>query len=189
MNKRATTSFPILDVLAERWSPRGFDHSKTLTMADLSPAFEAARWAPSANNLQPWSFIVGFRGDDTFEKIAATLSGFNAAWAPHASALVVAVTHTVTASGRPNAYARYDLGQAVAHFSVQAQANGIALHQMGGFDVDALTNALVVNEPLEIVSVIAAGVPADPSALSAELAEREAAPRERKPVSEFVRTA
>lgn len=187
MNKRATTSFPILDVLAERWSPRGFDQSNTLTMADLGPAFEAARWAPSANNLQPWSFIVGFRGDETFEKIAATLSGFNAAWAPHASALIVTVTNTVTASGRPNVYARYDLGQAVAHLSIQAQADGIYLHQMGGFDIEALTNTLGVDEPLEVVTVIAAGVPADPTTLPDDLAEREAAPRERKDIGDFVR--
>ncbi len=187
MTHRANTAFPILDVLAERWSPRAFDHNATLTHADLAPAFEAARWSPSANNLQPWSFIVGYRGDETFEKIAATLSGFNASWAPHASALIVAVTHTLTASGRQNAFARYDLGQAVAHFSIQAQANGISLHQMGGFDIDALTAALGVNEPLEIVSVIAAGIVADPSTISGEIAERENAPRERKEVSEFVR--
>ncbi|MEN9741033.1 MAG: hypothetical protein RLZ72_1299 [Actinomycetota bacterium] len=187
MTKRATTDFPILDVLAERWSPRGFDTEATLTMSDLNPAFEAARWAPSANNLQPWSFIVGFRGDETFEKIAAALSGFNASWAPHASALIVTVTDTLTASGRPSPWARYDLGQAVAHFSVQAQANGIYLHQMGGFDIEALTEALGVDEPQEIVTVIAAGTQADPSTLPAELAEREAAPRERKAVSDFVR--
>ena len=189
MNKRATTTFPILDVLAERWSPRGFDHNATLTLADLGPAFEAARWAPSANNLQPWSFVVGFRGDETFDKIAATLSGFNASWAPHASALIVALTNTVTASGRPNVYARYDLGQSVAHFSAQAQADGILLHQMGGFDGDALTAALGVEEPFEVVSVIAAGSLADPSTLSDELAERENTPRERKEISEFVRSA
>lgn len=187
MTHRADTSFPILDVLAERWSPRAFDEQKTLTMADLGPAFEAARWSPSANNLQPWSFIVGFKGDETFDMIAATLSGFNAAWAPTASALVVTVTHTLTASGRANQYARYDLGQAVAHFSTQAQANGLSVHQMGGFDVEALTVALGVNEPLEIVTVIAVGVPADPATLTGELAERESAPRERKPVTEFVR--
>lgn len=187
MTHRAETAFPILDVLAERWSPRAFDEATVLTMADLGPAFEAARWAPSANNLQPWSFVVGFRGDETFNAIAATLSGFNASWAPHASALIATVTHTLTASGRQNAFARYDLGQAVAHLSIQAQANGLSVHQMGGFDVDALTNALGVAEPLEIVTVIAVGVPADPATLSGELAERESTPRERKPATDFVR--
>ncbi len=188
MNRRATTAFPILDVLAERWSPRAFDPSKTLTLADLGPAFEAARWSPSSNNLQPWSFIVGFRGDELFDAIAPTLSGFNAAWAPRASALVVAVTNTVTGSGRQNGYARYDLGQAVAHFSVQAQANGISVHQMGGFDVEALTTSLGVTEPHEVVVVLAVGFEADPSTLPDELVEREVAPRERKNASEFVRT-
>jgi nitroreductase len=187
MTNRATTSFPILDVLAERWSPRAFDQSATLTMADLGPAFEAARWSPSANNLQPWSFIVGFRGDETFDAIVATLSGFNASWAPHASALVVTITNTLTASGRQNVSARYDLGQAVAHFSIQAQANGLSVHQMGGFDIETLTDSLGVNEPLEIVTVLAVGPAGDPATLSDEMAERELAPRERKDVSEFVR--
>lgn len=187
MTKRATTSFPILDVLAERWSPRSFDQSATLTMADLGPAFEAARWAPSGNNLQPWSFIVGFRGDETHAKIAAALAGFNASWAPHASALVVTVTDTISPSGRPNPWARYDLGQAAAYFSIQAQANGLHTHQMGGVDIEALSESLGVNEPQEIVTIIAVGKVGSPDALPEELAARENAPRQRKEVSEFVR--
>lgn len=186
MSKRATTETPILDVLAERWSPRSFDEAATLTRADLAAAFEAARWAPSGNNLQPWSFVVGFRGDDTFAAIAETLSGFNANWAPHASALIVTITDTSTPSGRANPWARYDLGQAVAHFSIQAQADGLVIHQMGGFDIEALTEKLGINEPREIVTVLAIGRIGSPDALPEELAAREAAPRERKLVSDFV---
>ena len=187
MNKRAVTAHPIHDVLANRWSPRSFDPSATLTPADLAPAFEAARWAPSANNLQPWQFIVGYRGDDTFAKIVEDLSGFNASWAPDASALVVAITNTVTASGRDNVYARYDLGQAVAHFSIQLTADGHFAHQMGGFDIEALTVALDVSEPWEIVSLIAVGALGDPNRLPEERRETETGPRERKPLSEVVR--
>lgn len=186
MSKRATTDSPILDVLAERWSPRSFDLNATLTRADLASAFEAARWAPSGNNLQPWSFVVGFRGDDTFTAIAETLAGFNASWAPHASALIVTITDVSTPSGRPNPWARYDLGQAVAHFSVQAHADGLMVHQMGGFDIEALTEKLGINEPREIVTVLAVGRVGSPDALPEELAAREVAPRERKAVANFV---
>jgi len=187
MTNPAETQYPILDVLANRRSPRAYDGNSTLTMDDLGPAFEAARWAPSSNNLQPWSFIVGFRGDDVHSKISETLSGFNADWAPSAGALVVGIVNTVTGSGRPNAYARYDLGQAVAHFSVQAQANGLSVHQMGGFDIDALTVSLGVNEPDEIVVAFSVGVAGDADALPEALREREDAPRERKPLSDVIR--
>ena len=187
MNKRAITDYPIHDILANRWSPRSYDPDAVLTPADLAPAFEAARWAPSANNLQPWQFIVGYRGDDTFATIVENLSGFNASWAPDASALVVAVTNTLTASGRENAYARYDLGQSVAHFTIQASADGHFTHQMGGFDIEALTNALGVKEPMETVSLVAVGALGAPDRLPEERRESETGPRERKPLSEVVR--
>ena len=89
MSRAAETSAPIHPVLAERWSPRSFDPTKSLTMADLTPAFEAARWAPSANNAQEWRFLVGFRGDATFAALTERLSGWNASWAPTAGAIVI----------------------------------------------------------------------------------------------------
>ena len=186
MSKRAVTEFPINETLASRWSPRSFDPTAVLTPADLGPSFEAARWAPSANNLQPWQFIVGYRGDEVFTTIVNDLSGFNQSWAPDAGALVVAITHTLTASGRANAYARYDLGQAVAHFTIQATSDGLMTHQMGGFDIDALTLALDVHEPWEIVSLIAVGSLGDPSRLPEERQPAEVGPRERKPLAEVV---
>lgn len=187
MSKKAVTQFPVLDAIAERWSPRAFDPTAVLTPADLGPAFEAARWSPSANNLQPWTYIVGYRGDETFEAIANDLSGFNQAWAPNASALVVAVTNTTSASGRPNPFARYDLGQSVAAFTIQAAANGIVTHQMGGFDIEALTIALSVDEPWEIVSLIAVGKTGNPESLPEDRQASEVSPRERKPLAEVVR--
>lgn len=186
MTKRAQTDYPINEILANRWSPRSFDPGAILTPADLGPSFEAARWAPSANNLQPWKFVVGYRGDDTFVAIADKLSGFNQSWAPDAGALVVTMTHTLTASGRPNAYSRYDLGQAVAHFTIQAASNGLMTHQMGGFDIDALTIALDVHEPWEIVSLIAVGSLGDPNRLPEDRQPAEVGPRERKPLDEVV---
>lgn len=186
MEKRENTEQPILEVLGKRWSPRAFDSQAILTAADLAPAFEAARWAPSGNNLQPWSFIVGYRGDQTFNKISENLSGFNQSWTPNASALIVAITDTSTPSGRQNPWARYDLGQAVAHFTIQATADGLATHQVGGIDIEMLTSELGVHEPLEIVTVIVVGKIGDPNTLPEERKATELAPRQRKPLAEIV---
>lgn len=186
MDKRATTEYPINEILSTRWSPRAFDQTAVLTAADLGPAFEAARWAPSANNMQPWRYIVAYRGDETFTAIVDDLSGFNQNWVPSASALVVSLTNTSTPSGRPNPWARYDIGQSVAHFTIQANASGLAAHQLGGFDVEALTTALDVSEPWEIVSLIAVGKIGDPNQLPEDRRASEIGPRERKPLSEVV---
>lgn len=187
MSRNAHTSTPINPVLAARWSPRSFDTTATLTPADLTPAFEAARWSPSANNSQPWRFIVGFRGDDTFNKIVPTLAGWNSAWMPNASAIIVAVTQTAGPDGTPNQYAIYDLGQAVAHFSVQAQTDGLYVHQVAGTDVAALKEAFNLPAVYEAFLTIAVGKLAPADDLPEPLAEREKAPRVRHELAEIVR--
>lgn len=186
MTKRATTESPILDVIAERWSPRSFDPNFTVTAQDLASSFEAARWAPSANNRQPWSFIVGYRGDDTFAGILETLKGYNPTWAPTASALIVASANTAGDKDTVNPWAQYDLGQSVAYFSLQAKTDGLFTHQIGGFSVDAIAERFGIASPWIPVTVIAVGKPGDPSVLPEELAAREVAPRERKAVADFV---
>lgn len=188
MSRIAVTEAPIVDVLATRWSPRSYDPTAVLTIDDLRASFEAARWAPSANNLQPWKFIVGFRGDDTFAAIAGALAGYNAAWAPDAAALVVNLAELESADGKPNKYAQYDLGQAVAHFTVQATADGYFVHQMGGFDAAAIAEKLGVEGPWEVTSVMTVGPRAEADRLpEGGLYEREVAPRVRKPLDEVVR--
>lgn len=187
MSRNAHTSTPINPVLAARWSPRSFDTTATLTPADLTPAFEAARWSPSANNSQPWRFIVGFRGDETFNKIVPTLAGWNSAWMPNASAIIVAVTQTAGPDGTPNQYAIYDLGQAVAHFSVQAQTDGLYVHQVAGTDVAALKEAFNLPAGYEAFLTIAVGKLAPADDLPEPLAEREKAPRVRHELAEIVR--
>lgn len=187
MSRNAHTSTPINPVLAARWSPRSFDTTATLTPADLTPAFEAARWSPSANNSQPWRFIVGFRGDDTFNKIVPTLAGWNTAWMPNASAIIVAVTQTAGPDGTPNQYAIYDLGQAVAHFSVQAHTDGLYVHQVAGTDVAALKEAFNLPAGYEAFLTIAVGKLAPADELPEPLAEREKAPRVRHELAEIVR--
>lgn len=186
MPRSAHTSVPINPVLAARWSPRSFDTTATLTPADLTPAFEAARWSPSANNSQPWRFIVGFRGDDTFNAIVPTLAGWNSAWMPNAAAIVVAVTQVAGADGSANPYAIYDLGQAVAHFSVQAQTDGLYVHQVAGTDVAALKEAFNLPAGFEAFVAIAVGKIGPADALPEALAEREVAPRVRHELNEIV---
>ncbi len=185
MSKTAVTSVPIHSVLAERWSPRSYT-DQILTKADLAPAFEAARWSPSANNAQEWRYIVGFRGDATFDAIAKTLAGWNATWAPTAGALVVAAAQVEDAEGKANPFAIYDLGQSVAHFSVQAHADGLHVHQMAGTDTAALDEAFNLPAGIKSFVVFAVGNLGSPDALPEQLAEREVKPRERRPLDETV---
>ncbi|MEU4570481.1 nitroreductase family protein [Micromonospora sp. NPDC023956] len=177
--KRADTSAPLHPLLAERWSPRSFDPHHRLDDADLHPLLEAARWAPSANNSQPWRFLVTRRDTDDFTRLHAALNPGNQTWAGAASALLLVAAHTVDEAGRPRPYALYDTGQAVAHLAVQAQAHGLAMHQMGGFDATAVRDAFGLDPALTPVVVVALGRVDAPDRLPAPLADRERTPRAR----------
>jgi len=187
--RHADTTAPLLDALVSRWSPRAYDPTADVPTETLRTIFEAARWAPSANNVQPWRFIVARRGTEGFAKIHDALLGFNQAWADSAAVLVVNLAETTGPDGAPRPWARYDLGQAVAHLTVQAQHEGLHTHQMGGFDAAALHADFDLDPAVEVVSVTAIGVLGDPSALPDALREREAAPRVRKPLADLVTVA
>lgn len=178
--------FALTDVLEQRWSPRAFARDEVLDQSRLGPAFEAARWAPSSGNSQPWTFLVGFRGDDVFETIVGTMASGNQVWAEHAGALVANIASVVDAEGKPQSHAIYDLGQAVAHFSAQATAEGLMVHQMSGFDAQALGRELELDSSQRVVTLMAVGSLGDPADLPEKLQEREAKPRVRKPLSEIV---
>jgi nitroreductase len=184
--RTAQTSTPIHGVLAERWSPRSYDASAPLDERKLTAALEAARWAPSAGNSQPSRFIVARRGSAAFDTIVANLRGFNSVWATSAGALVVGIAELTDADGNPRPWAKYDLGQALAHLSVQAHHDGLHVHQMGGFEADGLREAFNIDDRFEPVSIAAIGVLASPDALPEPLREREVAPRIRKPLAELV---
>ncbi|HET7723223.1 MAG TPA: nitroreductase family protein [Propionibacteriaceae bacterium] len=186
LDRTAATDAPILDVLAERFSTRVFDPRVTIDEAALASALEAARWAPSANNTQPWRFIVTRRGTEAFDAIYRSLRDFNKSWAGDASALVVAAATTTSEDGRPMPYAQYDTGQAVAHFTVQAHAAGLATHQMGGFDRDAVRAAFDLPDDIAPLTVIAVGALGSLEETSEEVRAREAAPRTRRAISESV---
>lgn len=182
--RTADTSTPIIEVLAERWSPRAFDPVAPIDETKLRAALEAARWSPSASNSQPWRFIVARRGSAEFSAIEAALVGFNAAWAGSAGALLVALAETADAEGSPRPWAHYDLGQAIAHFSVQAHADDLHVHQMGGFDAEALRASFSLDENLVPLSVTAVGNVGSPEQLPEATRTRELAPRARRPLEE-----
>lgn len=185
-SRRAETDAPLITPLVERWSPRSYDPSAEIGPEVVRTILEAARWAPSANNAQPWRFIVARRGTDAFATVHDALSGWNQAWADSAALLIVNLAEVVDPEGHPRRWARYDLGQAVAHLTIQAQHEGLHTHQMGGFDGARLRDAFGLDEHLEAVSVTAIGVLADADVLPEPLREREVAPRRRRPLEELV---
>jgi nitroreductase len=186
MDKLATTQVPLHPLLAGRWSPRGFDAGHALAPEQLNALLEAARWAPSANNSQPWRFVVAGRGEAAFDQLYALLLPGNQQWAGAASALILVVAETADAEGNPRPYALYDTGQAVAHLVAQAGHEGLAVHQMGGFDAAAAARAFALPERLRPVVVVAVGRH-DPAAPLAEpFAARERAPRSRRPVDDLL---
>ncbi|AUG28339.1 MULTISPECIES: nitroreductase family protein [Microbacterium] len=179
----ADTDAPILDVLAERWSTRIFDPATPIDEDALASALEAARWAPSANNTQPWRFVVARRGSAAHAQIVDALMGFNQSWATDAAALVVFAS-SAALDGKPLPWAAYDTGQAAAHFTVQAHASGLHTHQMGGFDREAIAAAFGFGDDIVAVTVMAVGALGDIDAAPEALRERELAPRVRRPIAE-----
>ena len=185
-DRRAATAAPIEDVLAMRWSPRAFDPEAVLADEQLTSLLEAARWAASAQNSQPARFIAGRRGTATFDRVERHLMGFNRAWAPNASALVLAVASTETADGKQLRWAEYDTGQAMANLAVQAHALGLHVHPMGGIEVAALQQEFDLPETLVPITVTAVGSLGSPDSLDERARERETAPRTRLPLDDLV---
>lgn len=185
--KKAPDVDGVMPELLTRWSPRAFTE-REVSAADLHKLFEAARWAPSSYNEQPWRFILGLRGTETWRKILASLMPFNQLWAGHAGALILGTAKTkFSHNGEPNRVALFDLGAASAYMVLQAHAQGLATHQMAGFDGNAARTAFAIPEEYIIGSVIAVGYQDHPDALTnPQMHGQEVAPRQRKPLSEFV---
>lgn len=183
--KTATTATPLHPLLAERWSPRAFSVDHRLADEQVTSLLEAARWAPSASNTQPWRFCVTLRGSSQHAAVLDALASGNRAWAHAASALIVVAAETVGPDGDARPWAAYDTGQAVAHLSVQAQHEGLAVHQLGGFDRDRIA-ALLPSPGLMPMVVIAVGRRDEAEQLAEPFASREAAPRERLSVDDLL---
>jgi nitroreductase len=187
MNKHAETQSPIHDLIGRRWSPRAFS-TQPVESDKLLSVLEAARWAPSSRNEQPWAYLVATREDQKgFEDLSTVLMTMNRAWAQKAPVLILAVAHTVwTKEGTPNRVGIYDLGQATMNLVTQATSLGLVTHQMGGFDVEAARERFRVPAGWEPVCVIALGYAGNAEDLPEALRERELAQRQRKPLEEFV---
>jgi nitroreductase len=176
----------VLPIFHQRWSARSFD-GREVSRETLRKVFEAARWAPSSGNGQPWRFVVGAKGSETHEKIAGTLMGLNKAWAPNAPLLILGTALAVNAKGAPSPYALFDLGAASAYLTLQAAELGLTTHQMAGFDHEAARQSLGIPEEYALGTVIALGYQGEPATLGdATLIERETTARTRKPLDEIV---
>jgi nitroreductase len=189
MKNPAPAEFPIHDLIRDRWSPRAFG-SQDVAPETLRSLFEAARWAPSSSNEQPWRFIVATKSDpENFTKALQPLVEFNVNWAKHAAVLGFAVAELVFAKNHaPNRNAQYDTGAAMALLSVEATARGLLVHQMAGFDPETCREVFGIPADFETIAAFAIGHPGDPASLPPPYRERETAPRVRKPIRDFVMT-
>lgn len=185
--KHAPAEKRLIPEIRQRWSPRSFS-DRTVSPADLETVFEAAHWAASSYNEQPWRFLVGTRGSDAYQKIFSSLMEMNQAWAKMAPVLILGTAKTTFShNNAPNAVALYDLGAAAATLCYQATALGLHTHQMGGFDRDIARKAFNIPDGFLIGAVIALGYQGDPSVLTVPfMVEQETSPRKRKPLSELV---
>jgi nitroreductase len=183
--KIAKTTYPVLDVIKNRWSARAFS-SKDISDEELNTLFEAASWAASANNEQSWQYIYAKKGTEAFDTIWNCLLPGNQPWAKHAAALIVAVARkTFEANNTLNAYAGHDLGMANAHLLLQARAMNIYCHPMAGFNKIKLTENLNLSENQDAFCVIATGFLAEAETLEEPFKTRELTARKRKNISEF----
>ena len=187
MTKHARNDYSIHDLLKRRWSPRAFA-DRPVGTAMLRSLLEAARWAPSSYNEQPWAFLVATRDrPDEFARVLGCLIEFNRTWAGKAPVLMLTFAHLAfDRNGQPNRHALHDVGLAVANLTVQATAEGLAVHQMAGILPDAIRETFHVPKDWEPVSGVAVGYPGDPNSLSDELRKRELAEPTRKPLASFL---
>jgi nitroreductase len=187
--KHAPAVEGVHNLILHRWSPRVFS-DKEVSAEVLQTLFEAARWAASSSNEQPWRFLVGRRGDETYQKIFSALVEFNQSWAKSAPVLVLSVAKkTFSKDGSPNRFGLHDTGAATANLALQATANGLHTHSMAGLDPEQARASFAIPSDYEIGAVTALGYFGDPASLPEHLVKMEVAPRQRKPLEEFVFSA
>ncbi len=187
MEKPAEPQYPIHDLLKRRWSPRAFAE-RPVEPEKLKSVFEAARWAPSSNNEQPWRFIVASKDDETeWTRLLACLVESNRKWASRAPVLILSVASlNFEEDAKPNRHALHDTGMAVENLVLQVTALGLAAHQMAGFDVEKARADLKIPPGYQPVAMIAIGYPGEAALLPDRLRERELQPRVREPISSWV---
>jgi nitroreductase len=186
MDKPAPVDHPVCTPVRQRWSPRAFA-DRPIDEPVLRSLLEAARWAPSSSNSQPWRFIVARREErERFDRIGACLAPANRRWAEGAAVLMVALARKADDEGRALRHGAYDTGQAVAWLSCEATDRGLRVHQMAGFDADRVRAEFAVGNDLTPLTAIALGHPGDPNSLPEDLREQELGARVRIPQSEMI---
>ncbi len=186
-HKQASPDHPIHELLAKRWSPYGFT-DRPVSAADLRSLFEAARWAASSYNEQPWSYIVATQENpEEFARLLSCLVEGNQAWAKAAPVLAIGCTSLLfKLNGKPNAAAIHDLGLAAGNLCLEATARGLFVHQMIGILPDKAREVFRIPEGVQPLTGLAIGYAADPNTLPEKFKERDLASRTRKPLAEFV---
>lgn len=188
MIKKASTDHPVNEVIENRWSPYRFLPDRLIPRGDLLSLLEAARWAPSSYNEQPWRFIIAPKEEtEEFEKLLTCLVKANQDWAKNSSVLMLGITHlTFDRNGKENKAAMHDLGAAVSYLSFEATIRGISVHQMIGIDPKKAKKIYAIPEDHEVLIAFALGYPDLIKVASDPLSIRDKTPRVRKTISEIV---
>lgn len=186
-SKKADTDYPIHTLLKNRWSPRSFS-DKSIDTELINQLFEAARWAPSSYNEQPWRFIVARKeDDDAFNKLSKVANDFNRNWATGAPVLVLGLAKkTFDRNGRTNKHAGHDLGQAIAHLTFEATRHDLFVHQMAGILPDKARELYAISDEFEPFTMFAIGYRGNPQSLPNKLAEQEMNTRSRKELDDIL---
>ena len=187
MSKRSSTDYPVHDLITKRWSPYSFD-DRPVSDSDIHSLFDAARWAASSYNEQPWSYIVATKEDAAeFERLLSCLVEGNQVWAKAAPVLALGIaTLKFARNKKPNRVAVHDLGLAAGNLCLEATARGLMVHQMVGILPDKAREIYEIPEDSEAVTGLAIGYVGNPDSLPDNLKERDRAARQRKPLGEFV---
>lgn len=187
-DRNAVTSVPINELAAKRWSPRAFDATRGVTRAQITALIEAGRWAPSCFGAEPWRFLLWSRADDAagWQQAFDCLSENNRKWCHKVPLLLLACAGaTFEHNGQPNRWAQYDTGMAALALTLEAVAQGLVAHQMGGFDIAKTRSAFAIPEDFTPMAMIAVGYQAEAESIEdAETRQKELKPRGRKPVAE-----
>ncbi len=187
-DRKAITSVPINELAAKRWSPRAFDESRGVTRAQITALIEAGRWAPSCFGVEPWRFLLWNRTDDAagWQQAFDCLSENNRKWCHKVPLLMLACAGAkFEHNGQPNRWAQYDTGMAALSLTVEAVAQGLVAHQMGGFDIAKTRAAFAIPEDFMPMAMIAVGYQAAPETIvDEETRQKELKPRGRKPAAE-----
>lgn len=188
-HKRASTNISLHEIIANRWSPRAFDAHRVVSQNKILSLLEAARWAPSCFNDQPWRYIVFDKSKDetAWENALTILAEKNQLWAKNAPLLILAIAaNNFSHNGNANRWSHYDTGAATLNLVLQAESVGLVAHQMGGFDADNARTIFEIPQDYTLMSMLAIGYQAEETVLPDEFRQAEVEDRARNNIDELV---